>query len=181
MPTGPNGGQAASHACRPQHPKPARTPFPAQRWPSCRPTPGNAVSDSRSCGITPPWSSATFLAIASRFRDFARKKPVDRISDSSSPWSAAERAHRIRKPAEQLRRHHVHAGVGALRRQDRGNQKLIRVSVKQGTCRLGIGRSSPLQTLRAWSLRSLSVCRARAIQLPSGNGEEQARPADCAR
>ena len=53
-----------------------------------RPTPGSATSSFIVLGISPPWRSTTARAIPSRLRDFALKKPVERIISCSSPSSA---------------------------------------------------------------------------------------------
>ena len=44
-----------------------------------------------------------------------------------------------RKAAEELRGHHVHAHVGALRREDCGDQQFPRRAVRQGALDAGIG------------------------------------------
>ncbi len=76
--------------------------------------------------------------MASRLRAFARKNPVERIRASSSEGTAAARSGGVGIPAEQLRRHHVDPRVGALGREDRGDEELIGVRMDQGAGRLGI-------------------------------------------
>ena len=73
-----------------------------------------------------------------RFFAFDRKKPVERISSSTSSWSASARSAGVGIPREQRGRHHVDALVGALRRQDRRDQQLVRVRVLQRAVRVGI-------------------------------------------
>ena len=59
---------------------------------------------------------------------------------SSAGLVSLRQNERIRKSAEELGRHHVDSDVGALRRQDRGNQKLIRIGMHQRTLSVGIGK-----------------------------------------
>ena len=66
-----------------------RQPGTPSAWPSTtfavfRPTPGSAVSSSMSAGTSPPCSARSFCDMPISAFDFWRKKPVDRISFSSS-------------------------------------------------------------------------------------------------
>ena len=68
----------------------------------------------------------------------ARKKPVERISASSSVGYRARRVDGVGIPAEELGGHHVDPRVGALGREDGRDQQLIGVGVDQGADRLGV-------------------------------------------
>ena len=89
-------------------------------------------------GISPPKRSSTACAIPIRFFAFDRKKPVERTSSSSSSGSAAARSAGVGYLREQRGRHHVHPLVGALRRQDRRDEQLVRVRVIERAVRVGI-------------------------------------------
>ena len=67
--------------------------------------------------------------------DFARKKPVDWICGSSSRGRRLRERTRVGIALEERRRDLVHALVGALRREDRRDEQLVRRRVMQ----LGVG------------------------------------------
>ena len=78
-------------------------------------------------GISPSKRSTTACAMPTRFFALAWKKPVDWMSDSSSVEVGRGQVGRGRVLREDRGCHHVDALVGALRRQDRRDEQLVRV------------------------------------------------------
>jgi len=102
---------------------------PSTTFAVLRPTPGSFVSASMSAGTSPRCSRIRICAIVTSAFDFCRKKPVERICGSSSSGVAAASAFAFGLAREERRRDHVHARVGRLRRQHRGDEQLERVAV----------------------------------------------------
>ena len=134
--------------------------------PVLRPTPGSVTRSSSSVGISPSKRARTACAMPMRFFAFERKKPVDWIDLSTSSGSATARSAGVGIPGEQRGRHHVHALVGALRRQDRRDEQLVRVRVVQRAVRVGIELREQLDDGARARLRTPGSGHGRTVPSP---------------
>ena len=93
-----------------------------------------------------------------------RKNPVDLMISSSSSGLASRHRRRRAVLLEQRGRHHVHALVGALGAENRGDEELKRRLEVERAVRVGIVLREPLVDLG----RALG-CRARARLFAGGS------------
>ena len=108
-------------------------------------------------GTSPPNSSTIFLLAPMMDFVLFRKKPVGRMSCSSSSGFAYAKSFGVRIFQVQRFRDLVDAHVRALRRKNRGNQQLKRILVLEcaGGVRIGLVQllKNRAHALRIWSPR----------------------------
>ena len=165
---GPGGRRACRRRRRPGRPR----RFRGRRSRSSDRRPGSAWSASIVLGTRPPCVS-TIVRQAPRIDlALALKKPVDRISSSSSAPGPGHRGG-VREAAEERRRDAVHPRVRALRGEDRRDEELKRVGMVERAVGPGVGlvqasedvgggRGTRLRGGRAWRAEDTAARTSRA-------------------